>query len=125
MPVQGLNELIDQFGMETMYNKSILALDPKEKRWLEFFQKFFAIAVETPRIYQSGVLDATISSLVSSYPEDNNIINENNPLPRNTHNSSNGIGIDKKLENMYRMHRAAADERLYGVKLEEIVKEEN
>ena len=125
LPVQGLNELIDQFGMETMYNKSILALDPKEKRWLEFFQKFFAIAVETPRIYQSGVLDATISSLVSSYPEDNNIINENNPLPRNTHNSSNGIGIDKKLENMYRMHRAAADERLYGVKLEEIVKEEN
>jgi len=105
LPVKGLNELIDLFGFETFYNKTILSMDQKEKRWLEFFQKFFAISIETPRLYHSGVLERILSSLATSYPKENN--------------------IDKELENMYRMHRAQKDEELYGVKLEEIVEEEN
>jgi len=105
LPVRGLNELIDQFGLETFYNKSILALDPKEKRWLEVFQKFFAIAVETPRLHASGVLERIVSSLALSYPD--------------------GDGVDRELESMYRLHRAEKDDELYGVKLTDIVEEEN
>ena len=126
LPVKSLNELTDQFGLETFYNKSILALDPKEKRWLEVFQKFFAIAVETPRLHKSGVLERMVSSFVTSYPDSNGDgINSNNPLPRSTEFRTAKEDVDKELENMYRMHRAEKDEELYGVKLTNIVEEEN
>jgi radical SAM superfamily enzyme YgiQ (UPF0313 family) len=101
LPTENQDELIDTFGLETFYNKSILVQDPEENRWLELFQKFFAIAVQNPQIHESGVLERTIQN----YPR--------------------GEVIDKELENMYRSHRAIADEELYGVKLEEIVMEEN
>src|SRR3989344_5187535 len=45
LPVQSQDELIDLFGMETFYNKSILIQDPQHKHWVESFQKFFAVAV--------------------------------------------------------------------------------
>ena len=126
LPAKGLNELIDQFGLETFYNKSILALDPREKRWLEVFQKFFAIAVETPRLYKSGVLERVVSSLASTYSTDlQTNESDNSPLPRTTSFHPGSDGIDKELENMYRLHRAEKDQELYGVKLNDIVEEEN
>ncbi|MBS3091792.1 B12-binding domain-containing radical SAM protein [Candidatus Pacearchaeota archaeon] len=101
LPSNSEDELIDLFGMETFYNKTILIQDPQHKRWLELFQKFFAIAVANPQIYQSGVLD----KIIATYPK--------------------GEEANKELEHMYRLHRAEADEKLYGVKLKEIVMEEN
>ena len=101
LPTENQDALIDTFGLETFYNKSILVQDPEQKRWLEMFQKFFAIAVANPQMYESGVLER----IIKSYPI--------------------GEEADKELEHMYRAHRAKADEELYGVKLEEIVMEEN
>ena len=89
------------FIIYNFYNKTILIQDPQHKRWLELFQKFFAIAVANPQIYQSGVLD----KIIATYPK--------------------GEEANKELEHMYRLHRAEADEKLYGVKLKEIVMEEN
>ena len=101
MPTKEANELIDIFGMETFYDKSILALDPEEKRWMEVFQKFFAIAVENPLLYTSGDLERIILS-----------------------HSNNGEEADEELRRMYRSHRAKKDEELYGVKLEHVVGED-
>ena len=98
MPTKDVNKLIDLFGMETFYNHSILANDPKEKRWMEVFQKFFAIAVENPEIYHSGKLE----KMMEPYLASNN-------------------GDDEELREMYRAHRAKKDEELYGVKLTNIV----
>jgi anaerobic magnesium-protoporphyrin IX monomethyl ester cyclase len=97
LPQKGLNELVDTFGLESFYDKSILALDPKHKRWLEVFQKFFAIAVQNPEIYTSGKLNEMMKPFLDS--EDK----------------------DEELKKMYRQHRAGVDEVLYGVKLEEVV----
>lgn len=126
LPSKGLNDLIDQFGLETFYNHSILALDPKEKRWLEVFQKFFAIAVDTPRLRQSRVLERMVSSIATTYPGGSSAGANDLPLPRSDINhSSEGNSLDKELEEMYRLHRAEKDDELYGVKLTEIVREEN
>jgi len=100
LPSKDLNELSDMFGLETFYNKSILILDPKEKRWLEVFQKFFAIGVENPSLYQSGALDR----IVSSYPE--------------------GEEAEESLRRLYRGHRAGKDEELYNVRLKDVVGED-
>jgi len=101
LPVQNQNELIDMFGFETFYNRSILIKDPAHKRWLERFQKFFAIAVANPQMHSSGVLER----IMGSYPE--------------------GEDAERDLEHMYREHRAQSDEELYGVKLTDVVMEEN
>lgn len=101
LPTANQDELIDTFGLETFYNKSIMVQNPEQKRWLESFQKFFAIAVEVPQLYNSGVLE----KIVSNYHQWN--------------------GTGRELEHMYRLHRAKTDEELYGVKLEEVVMEEN
>ena len=55
LPTRDQDELIDLFGLETFYNRSILVQDPEHKRWLEGFQKWFALAVANPQIYNSGV----------------------------------------------------------------------
>ena len=101
LPTRDQDELIDLFGLETFYNRSILVQDPEHKRWLEGFQKWFALAVANPQIYNSGVLERVINS----YPEEK--------------------AAEKDLEHMYREHRAKADEELYGVKITDVVMEEN
>ncbi len=102
LPVMDQDQLIDMFDMSTFYNGTILSLDPEQKHWLHTFQKFGALATLVPQLYTSGVLE----KIINSYPK-------------------NGQHVDKELEQMYREHRAKADEELYGVKLEEVVMEEN
>ena len=65
---------------------------------MDIFQKFFAIAVENPHLYHSGVL----CRILSNYPE--------------------GEKADEELRNLYRNHRASRDEELYGVKFKDVVK---
>ncbi len=97
LPAQDLNELVDSFGMETFYSGSILTMDPDEHKWLERFQRFFAIAVDQPTIYESGALDR----IIDNYPETDE--------------------ADNSLVTMYRSHRAEKDDELYGVKLTDVV----
>lgn len=101
LPPINQEELIDMFDVSDFYRGSILILNPEHKKWLETFQKFFALAVSSPSIYTSGVLEKIIKTY--PYSEKNN----------------------NELELMYRAHRAKSDEELYGVKLNEIVMEEN
>jgi anaerobic magnesium-protoporphyrin IX monomethyl ester cyclase len=97
VPAQSLNELIDSFGMETFYSTSILIMDPNKKKRLEALQRYFAIAVENPEMYHSGELHKRIEEYEKGNEE------------------------SKEFVRMYRQHRAEADERLYGVKLDTIV----
>ncbi|MDP2629040.1 MAG: hypothetical protein Q8P15_04060 [Nanoarchaeota archaeon] len=102
LPTADINKLIDIYSEATFYNHSILVNEPSEKRWMEVFQKFFAIAVENPKLYESGKLDRMMKPYLD---------NPNKDL--------------KELEHMYREHRAQADERLYGVKFKDVVQEED
>ncbi len=72
-------------------------MDPEEHKWLERFQRFFAIAVDQPTIYESGALDR----IIVSYPETDE--------------------ADNSLVTMYRTHRAEKDDELYGVELADVV----
>lgn len=93
--VQGINELIDIFGMESFYDKSILVTDPEHKRWMEVAQKFFAIAIDR------GLSAGEYEAMIKPYLKDQS--------------------RDDELKRMYRAHRAEKDEVLYGVKLEHVV----
>jgi anaerobic magnesium-protoporphyrin IX monomethyl ester cyclase len=98
LPTMDQDKLIDMFGLDSFYSGSILALDPKEKRWLEVFHKFFAIAVDDPQMYKSGALEKRMEPYL------------------------NGEYEGEELGKRYRAHRAEKDEELYGVKLENVVK---
>ena len=97
LPTKDLNDLIDTFGNSTFYNGSILIMDPEEKKRLEVFQSFFAIAVENPELYRSGELERMM-------------------LPHIQNGGSNA-----ELREMYRKHRDRLDEVLYGVKFRDVV----
>ncbi len=98
MPAKSLNELTDAFEMESFYDGSILALDPKFKHKMSVLQRYFAIAVHNPEIRRNGELNRLIESHPEGDPE-----------------------ADARLARMYREHRKQQDEILYGVKLQETV----
>jgi hypothetical protein len=86
--------------MESFYGGSILIMDPKEKKWLETFQKFFAIAVDQPAFHNSGALE----KIINSYPD----------TPE----------AKAELMGLYRQHRAEKDKELYGVEFKDTVDED-
>ena len=98
LPVREINALIDIFGMESFYDKSILATDPEHKRWMEVAQKFFAIAIDR------GLSIEEYEDMIEPYLKDNG-----------------RDGGDDELKRMYRAHRTEKDDILYGVKLRDVV----
>ena len=98
LPTADINKLIDIFSESTFYNHSILVNDPAERRWMEVFQKFFAIAVEKPILYGSGELNKMMDPYLKDPSKDLT-----------------------ELEGRYREHRNKKDEELYGVRFKDFV----
>jgi anaerobic magnesium-protoporphyrin IX monomethyl ester cyclase len=95
LPKMDQNRLIDTFGFDTFYSGSILTLDPKHKRWLEVFHKFFAIGVDE----QLDISD--LEKRMEPYLKDDS--------------------RDHELAEIYQEHRKRKDEELYGFKFKETV----
>lgn len=95
LPKMDQNRLIDLFSCDTFYSGSILALDPKQKRWLEVFHKFFAIGVD------EKIPISKLEKMMEPYLKDDS--------------------RDDEIKKMYREHRNRKDEILYDVKFKATV----